>query len=825
MRHYFTSKSLLLLFALFGLTMNISGQSFKAVKSWNFLLWSEETLANLAADPTNWTPEVNTETSEVKRYKNAKDINAKEFLKANSVVIAETDGLLFPALTATNLSLRIAMGDDGIQLGSKNLEVAMKGLKAAQHVSIVLKSANATAKRGISAITNMTGEVGADTYKTGEEGENTYEFVVTADGDAKFKYSDGVILKSISVSEETIIPKVAYIYDSSYAGYVLADDPVHTALASACELTDIDVKSLDGSTVNELVSYDLVFSSEAVGGTHKYGMALKNIVNKVPMLNLKAFYYGSGRWSWATGQNPAKGVNTMIVAEAYRNHDIFKEVNIAEDGTCLIFTSSDISNNQVQAYSDPSALIADDVVLAKDGTNAYNTIHEHGTANKYMLIPIASNLIKGIDANGVKLILNAVNYLSATKEAYIEPSDPVATPVISAETNGKAKVVTITCATEAATVYYTVDGSVPTIESTVYAAPFDIAVQSCTVKAFAVKEGMADSEIASSDIVNENYVARNKTLLWANFKDQPVAWGVTGDIFASGASGEKTYAGFAIGSKGQRVNLQKTGVSEKVGDTYGPITEADAGATEYAMSFLAGSASAYMITPSAVAGPFDIAIWWCTAKSESYTEKLTVSVKTADATEWVELQTISSKNYKKIGKQVVSYNGTDPVLVKIASASGNGSNNNAMIFDVKLLGEGEDPVATPVITAEDAVAANTKTVTISCATADATIHYTLDGAEPTASSPVYTEPFEVTTSCTVKAIALKDGQLDSEIASLDIVLSGGSSIATESVSKVIASRSYFTVGGIEITKPAKGMNIVKTTFEDGTIEMSKIIVE
>ena len=148
-------------------------------------------------------------------------------------------------------------------------------------------------------------------------------------------------MKSIIVSEETVARKVAYIYDSSYAGYVLDEDPVHAALIDAYEVTDIDVKSLDGSTVNELLGYDLVFSSEAVGGKHAYGLKLETVVNKVPMLNLKSFYYSSDRWAWATGQNPDKGTNTMTILEAYRNHAIFNGVAIAEDGTCVIFTESD----------------------------------------------------------------------------------------------------------------------------------------------------------------------------------------------------------------------------------------------------------------------------------------------------------------------------------------------------------------------------------------------------------------------------------------------------------------------------------------------------
>lgn len=62
-------------------------------------------------------------------------------------------------------------------------------------------------------------------------------------------------------------------------------------------------------------------------------------------------------------------------------------------------------------------------------------------------------------------------------------------------------------------------------------------------------------------------------------------------------------------------------------------------------------------------------------------------------------------------------------------------------------------VETPVIVCEDNM------VSISCATEGASIHYTIDGTEPTAESSVYTEPFAITSTVTVKAVAAKDGEL------------------------------------------------------------------
>lgn len=62
-------------------------------------------------------------------------------------------------------------------------------------------------------------------------------------------------------------------------------------------------------------------------------------------------------------------------------------------------------------------------------------------------------------------------------------------------------------------------------------------------------------------------------------------------------------------------------------------------------------------------------------------------------------------------------------------------------------------VENPVINCNDNM------VSISCATEGASIHYTLDGTEPTAESSVYTEPFAINSTVTVKAVAVKDGEL------------------------------------------------------------------
>ena len=74
-------------------------------------------------------------------------------------------------------------------------------------------------------------------------------------------------------------------------------------------------------------------------------------------------------------------------------------------------------------------------------------------------------------------------------------------------------------------------------------------------------------------------------------------------------------------------------------------------------------------------------------------------------------------------------------------------------------------VATPTFTPNGASSfTGTQSVIISCATAGATIHYTTNGTAPTASSPVYSTALSLTSTTTVKAIAVKADMNDSAIA-------------------------------------------------------------
>ena len=74
-----------------------------------------------------------------------------------------------------------------------------------------------------------------------------------------------------------------------------------------------------------------------------------------------------------------------------------------------------------------------------------------------------------------------------------------------------------------------------------------------------------------------------------------------------------------------------------------------------------------------------------------------------------------------------------------------------------------EKVATPTFTPAAGTYTTTQAITISVATTGASIYYTLDGTTPSAISTKYTAPFNISTTKTVKAIAVKDGMDNSDV--------------------------------------------------------------
>jgi hypothetical protein len=93
-------------------------------------------------------------------------------------------------------------------------------------------------------------------------------------------------------------------------------------------------------------------------------------------------------------------------------------------------------------------------------------------------------------------------------------------------------------------------------------------------------------------------------------------------------------------------------------------------------------------------------------------------------------------------------------------------------------------VATPTFNpAGGGIFSSAQNVTISCYTSGATIHYTLDESTPNDTSPVYSDPILVDSGVVViKAIAVKSGLIDSNVASVVYIIISEEMVATPTFS-------------------------------------------
>jgi len=100
-------------------------------------------------------------------------------------------------------------------------------------------------------------------------------------------------------------------------------------------------------------------------------------------------------------------------------------------------------------------------------------------------------------------------------------------------------------------------------------------------------------------------------------------------------------------------------------------------------------------------------------------------------------------------------------------------------------------VATPVFSKQSCTFSAPIDVTITTATADAKIYYTIDGAQPTTNSTLYSAPINISATTTLKAIAAKEGMDNSSIQSAVYTLqSNGSGNASNGlfISEVSAGK-------------------------------------
>lgn len=110
---------------------------------------------------------------------------------------------------------------------------------------------------------------------------------------------------------------------------------------------------------------------------------------------------------------------------------------------------------------------------------------------------------------------------------------------------------------------------------------------------------------------------------------------------------------------------------------------------------------------------------------------------------------------------------------------------------------------------------NPLTVTLSCATPGAVIHYTINGTTPTVSSPVYSSPITLTASKTIKAIAVLDNSTSAvasntytlKVAKPVITFERGSSNTATITCATEGATIYYTTGTTTPSNPTNSSTV------------------
>ncbi len=267
--------------------------------------------------------------------------------------------------------------------------------------------------------------------------------------------------------------------------------------------------------------------------------------------------------------------------------------------------------------------------------------------------------------------------------------------------------------TTGATIYYTTDGTTPSTSSSVYSSPIAVSAD-MTIKAYATLANYDDSEVATAEYtITEG-------------PDVTIAFEGNANWNIPKGSGNKT-----------------VDEGEYTDGTYTIKVAGSTGEGYYINGYLIlGKTGAYVELPE-FSHPIEKIVVVGTSGGSTG-----VKFNIYDGTTAVSTEVTGCKN---VSQEFTIANPAANTAYKVQVTS----NANLQISAIKIF-FGEAPaVAKPTISGEENFVGTTS-VSISHADADA-IYYTTNGSTPTTSSTLYSAPFSLTNTATVKAIAVKGG--------------------------------------------------------------------
>ena len=367
----------------------------------------------------------------------------------------------------------------------------------------------------------------------------------------------------------------------------------------------------------------------------------------------------------------------------------------------------------------------------------------------------------------------------------------VETPVIAPNggTYYEAFDAIITCATADAVIRYTTDGTEPTETSTVYTAPVTINATT-TLKAKAWKTGMEASLMAAATYNFPPEVANIAAFKAANTVTNNTVYKITGDVNYVFRSGRYMF-------------VEDASAALLIFDNSTPVITTTYNEGDVISGGVFGSYTLYN-------GMAEMVPARNTAEATGTPVTITPMVATIPTLvaqySTLESRLVTIENVTFIGNKKY-VNGTDtlqyydrfasitnePEVGETGSITGFLANYNGQVQlyprdDNDFTTQTMEQVATPVITPASGTYEGSVEVSISCATEGAIIYYTMDGTDPDENSGDYGGSFVIAATSvqaapvTVKAIAMKEGMTNSEVATATYDITTGISDMKQNVS-------------------------------------------
>ena len=348
---------------------------------------------------------------------------------------------------------------------------------------------------------------------------------------------------------------------------------------------------------------------------------------------------------------------------------------------------------------------------------------------------------------------------------------------------------------EGATIYYTTDGSDPTTDSTKYDGPFELStIGSNSVKAIAQKTDWADSHVASSEIRLLQRVAEPTY--------EPYTGAFTNTVTVHLES-ETEGAKIRFTTDGSQPSAASPEYSPADGLVLG--LSADGTQATYVIKAIAelppDMGDSYVATSGEIVVQPAVVAPVITPESEGpYKDSVLVTIICATDGATIRFTTDGSDPTPSSAVYLAPLELTQTGIVVKAQAFAPKMTASDVSESLPFVLEASDPTISP----DGGEFVDTVQVTLASATVGATVHYTLDGTDPTASSPVYLKPVVIsTTDITVKAVAMHSNLVNSNV----VTSSGFNLKASPPVFDPSEGGSWIGMAKIQVTSATPGAKL------------------